>query len=115
MSHLLLPAKYVGARQHFFTEGADGFAIATVQDVAPIFEQNKAMRNTNDGYSDTRGFRRVASVPHSLRDKWLQEEGWDAHRPDLYPEKLAEKFMDPDYAYLRTADGRVGVVGGVLK
>lgn len=113
--HLLVPAKYAGARAHFFAEGTDGFAVVSVQDVAPIVEANRAARNHNDGYSADRTFRRVATVPHSLRDKWLQEEGWDAWRPDLYPEQLARKFNDPDYADLRTADGRIGVINGVLR
>lgn len=112
--HLLVPAKYAGDRAHFFSDDTDGFAVVSVQDVAPILQQNKAMRVTNNGYSADRTFRRVASVPNALRDKWLQEEGWDAWRPDLYADKLAQKFMDPDYAHLRTADGRVGVINGVL-
>ena len=112
---LLLPPEYVGDRAHYFTDHADGYAVVSVQDVSGVMEDNKAQRTHNDGYSQDRNYRRVASVPWSIRDKWLQEEGWDAYRPDLYPEKLAEKFNSAEYAFLRTADGRVGVVNGVLK
>ena len=105
-----------GEVSHFWEELPDGSAlIHSVQDVGPAIEAAKAMRNHNDGYSDNRSFRRVAHVPHGLRNKWLQEEGWDAYRPDLYADKLAQKFMDLDYAHLRTADGRVGVSNGRLR
>lgn len=113
--HLLIPPSYVGDRSHFFTEHAGGYAVVSVQDVTATIEDNKAQYAHNDGYSEDKSVRRVASVPWSLRDKWLQEEGWDAYRPDLFPDRLAEKFNNPDYAYLRTADGRVGVVNGVLR
>lgn len=113
--HLLLPPEYVGDRAHFYMDGDDGgFAIVSVGDVAPALEENKRMYNANDGYSNDRSVRRIAHVPQAIRDKWLQEEGWDAYRPDLYPTQLAAKFNDPDWLHLRTAEGRVGVVNGAL-
>ena len=114
--HLLLPPEFVGDRAHFFMDGPDGgYAIVSVGDVSPVLEDNQAQRLHNDGYSEDRSVRRVASVPQAIRDKWLQEEGWDAYRPDLYPHQLAAKFNDPDWMGLRTADGRVGVINGVLR
>lgn len=114
--HLILPPEYVGDRAHFMLDGEDGgFAVVSVQDVAPVLEENQAMRLHNDGFSDDRSVRRVAHVPQAIRDLWLQDEGWDAYRPDLYPEKLAEKFNDPDWLALRTADGRVAVTDGVIR
>lgn len=113
--HLLLPAEYVGDRAHYFAENHDGFAIASVQDVAPILEEVQAQRMHNDGYSQDRSVRRVAHVPASVRDLWLQQEGWDAYRPDLYAEKLAEKFNDPDWYHLRTADGQMSARSGILR
>lgn len=113
--HLLLPPEYVGDRAHFFTDTSDGFAIVSVGDVAPALEENRRQRLTNDGYSADRSARRVAHVPQAIRDLWLQEEGWDAYRPDLFPHELAKKFNDPDWAYLRTAEGRLAVQGDVIR
>jgi len=112
---LLLPAEYIGDRAHFWEEHNDGFAVVSIQDVTPAIEDIRGQRLANDGYSDDRSVRRVAHVPQSIRDLWLQNEGWDAYRPDLYPDKLAAKFNDPDYAFLRTAEGRLGVTDGVLR
>lgn len=113
--HLLLPAEYVGDRAHFFAENHDGFAIVSVQDVAPILEEVQAQRLHNDGYSEDRSVRRVAHVPQAVRDLWFSTEGWDAYRPDLYPDELAAKFNDPDWYHLRTAEGRMAVSNGVIR
>ena len=96
-------------------DGEGGLLIHSVQDVAPIIERNKAAMNHNDGYSPSRELRRVAFIPTIFRDKWLNEEGWDAWRPDLYPEKLVQKLNDPDYAFLRSAPGRVAVTIGNIR
>ena len=112
----LLLATTPGGVSHYWRDEADGSStIILQQDVRAALEQSKAMRLHNDGYSETRELRRVAHIPHIVRNKWLAEEGWDAYRADLYPEKLAQKLMDPDWAHLRTADGRVGVSNGVLR
>ena len=115
MSYLLLPPEFVGDRAHFWTETAGGYAVVSVQDVSHALETNRDMRLTNDGYSEDKSAKRVAHVPQSIRDKWLQEEGWDAYRPDLYPEKLAEKFNDPDWFFLRTAEGVMSAKSGILR
>lgn len=79
----------------------------SAQDVYEILEQNKAMFNANDGYNWGRDVKRAASIPSSLRLKWLIEEGWDAWRADLYWDRLKRKLNDPEYRFLRTAGGRL--------
>lgn len=112
----LLLAATAGGVSHYWRGEADGGAtIISQQDVGGALERNKAMRLHNDGYTPSRDMRRVAFIPAIIRDKWLAEEGWDAYRADLYPEKLAQKLNDPDYAFLRTADGRLGVTNGDLR
>lgn len=81
------------------------------QDTTPVLELNKAMATHNDGYTPSREMRRVASIPLILIYKWRQEEGWDAFDPQ-HADKLAQKLNDPDYAYLRTAPGRVRALPG---
>lgn len=91
-------------------EGGD-LTISSVQETAPILERNKAMANHNDGYSPSREMRRVATIPMVVAHKWLAEEGWWAFDP-ANSAKLVQKLNDPDYAYLRTAPGRLGVIEG---
>lgn len=111
-----IPAAFEGDVSHVWRDEADGGGtIISQQDVAPILEYNLQARLANDGYSPSRELRRVAFIPSIIRDKWLNEEGWDAYRPDLYADRLARKLNDPDWAYLRTAPGRVASVNGTLR
>lgn len=112
----LLPAETPGDVAHFWRDEADGGGtVISQQDVGPALDRAKAMRLHNDGYSESRELRRVAHIPTAVRNLWLQTEGWDAFKPHLYPEKMAQKLNDPDWAHLRTADGRVGVSNGKLR
>jgi hypothetical protein len=100
---------------HFRRWNGDGtVSYLSDQDAQPFLEQNKAAANHNDGYSQSRELRRVASIPFGLILQWKAEEGWDALDP-ANADRLARKLNDPAYAYLRTAPGRVGVSNGELR
>jgi hypothetical protein len=76
------------------------------------------MLTANDGYTPSRDFRRVATIPLHLLFQWKQEEGWDPFAAGYDPDcarKLAQKLNDPEWSHLRTAPGRVGVSNGVLR
>lgn len=96
-----------GGIAHFWKDTEDGGQIVSAQDLSSVIEANKAAYATNDGYSKTRDLRRVAFLPEIIRQKWLNEEGWDAYDPD-YSHKLMRKLNDPDWLYLRTAPGTLG-------
>jgi hypothetical protein len=101
--------------RHYMRTNADGsHTFAASQDTQAILDRNRAMATENDGYTKSREMRRVASIPYVLIQKWLHEEGWDALDPENV-DRLARKLNDPDYAYLRTADGRLGVSDGVMR
>lgn len=93
--------------------GDDQFEIRNVQDIGAALEQNKAMRNHNDGYSDSREFRRVAHIPAIVIEMWKQE-GIDIYNPD-HTTEVARRLNDPDWGLLRTADGTLGVSNGVMR
>lgn len=103
---------------HWMVEENGKTNFATSADVGPLLEQNKQMRNHNDGYTPSRELRRVASIPYAIGLKWQNEEGWwfmDAAKDPDVAKKLAAKLNSSEYAYLRTADGRVGVSNGQLR
>ena len=97
--------------RHYYADTAEGGAIIRSEvDVAPVLEMNKAQATHNDGYSPDRSWRRVASIPTIIQQKWLLEEGWDCLSPDPdCQRKLAQKLDSIEYQYLRTAPGRLGV------
>lgn len=103
-----------GVRRYFRIEDDGTIVTAASHDTTPIIERNKAMRNHNDGYTPSRELRRVASIPNIIIAQWLHEEGLDVYNPD-HADRLAKKLNDPDWAYLRTADGHLGVSNGVMR
>jgi hypothetical protein len=54
--------------------------------------------------------RRVAFIPNIIRDKWINEEGWDCWAPEN-ADRLMKRLNDPDWLYLRTAPGTLGWTG----
>lgn len=93
--------------------GEDEFDYRHVQDISEALENNKAQRNHNDGYSQTREFRRVAHIPTIVIEMW-KKEGIDIYNPDHITE-VARRLNDPDWGLLRTADGNLGVSNGVMR
>lgn len=103
---------------HWMIEENGRTSFAASQDVAPILERNKAMATHNDGYSQSRDLRRVASIPYGVMLKWLNEEGWWAMDADKDPDvarKLVQKLSTNEYEHLRTAGGRIGVSNGQIR
>jgi hypothetical protein len=83
-----------------------------------VLERNKAEALHNDGYTADRSMRRAARIPYIIGLKWKNEEGWwfmDAgHDPDV-AKKLAAKLNSNEFAYLRTAEGHLGVSNGIMR
>lgn len=107
-----------GGVDHWMLRDGDETRFVSGQDVAPMLEQNKQMATHNDGYSQSRELRRVASIPYGVGLKWLNEEGWwfmDASKDPDVAKKLAAKLNSSEYLYLRTAEGRVGVSNGQIR
>jgi hypothetical protein len=81
-----------------------------IQDVEPILKANHEWRREaaegNGGYSPSHDFKRVASIPLVLVEKWLFEEGINVFNKEHWPAVLA-KLDDPEYSFLRTGPGRV--------
>lgn len=107
----LISAEGIGGVNHYSRpDGAGGLEILSVQDVSAVVEHAKAQALHNDGYSADRTMRRVAIIPAVIEQRWI-DEGWYPHDKA----RLARVLNDPDWAHLRTADGRVACVNGVLR
>lgn len=71
------------------------------QDVAAILDNNKALQTLNDGYSPSREFRRIASIPLVV---WAQ---WEREGITKDQAALRRRLNDPDNRFFRTSVGRV--------
>jgi hypothetical protein len=76
------------------------------EDVEPVLERNKALYTDGDGYSPSREWRRAASIPLALVEKWKNELGVDIFNPDHLP-AIRRLLNSNEYLYLRTAPGRL--------
>lgn len=87
----------------------DLIVVKTTQDIEPYLEANK--RRLNDNPSGTKkgsDLKLVGSIPLVIVHKWLVEEGLDIFNPD-HEKAIMRKLNDPDYRYLRTSTGLVGI------
>lgn len=79
--------------------------IKTVQDVAPVLDQNQFERSQQE-----RGWRgdlhKVASVPLVLIEEWSRELGCNVLSPQNR-HLLMMKLNNRDYGKLRTKEGRI--------
>ena len=113
---LLIAPEFEGDVAHYSEpDGEGGLLIHSTQDVGAILDRNKAAKTHNDGYTPDRSMRRVATIPAIVRTYLMNTQGWDPWRPDLYPEKMAALLNDADWAFLRTADGRIGLSNGKIR
>lgn len=85
----------------------DFLIIKNEQDCTAVLKDNKRLYNQakqDGGYGPTREWKRVASIPPIILEKWYKEDGirwWDSEDAHL----LARKLDDPDWLFLRTAPG----------
>ena len=99
-----------GTRHAWCDDGKGGGVVISTTDVGQMLERNRAMALANDGYSPSRELRRVASIPFAIVHKILTEEGVNVLDP-ANSDRLVRLLNDPDYAWLRTAPGRVAAAG----
>src|SRR5262245_44099135 len=93
------------AEYHHYDAASDRTVIETVQDVAPILERNKALRNADDrGWSASYDLRRAATIPDIIILKWRKEYGIDVFNRNHWP-AVKRLLNDPEWRYLRTAPG----------
>ena len=86
----------------------DTTIIQTVQDCEPILNENRRLREMNDGYSPSRELKRIASIPMELARKWIHEAGlneadfwqWPARAQNEF---FRRKYRSNEYQDLRTS------------
>lgn len=86
-------------------ESTNKTIIKTVQDVAPVLDQNQVERSQSS--SGWRGdLHKVASVPLVLIEEWSRELGCNVLAPQNR-HLLMLKLNNRDYSKLRTKEGRI--------
>ncbi len=88
-------------------DDVDGLAFVTTQDVEPILDRNKELFNNGTrGYTPSRDLRHVAEIPLVVVEIWKNEHGVDCFNKN-HAEGVRRLLNSSEYAYLRTAPGRI--------
>ncbi len=90
-------------KYHFF---GDDITVERIQDVEPILEHNKLLRN-HLPQTNTDGLKHIGTIPNVIIERWLNEEyargnvGLQPYSKE-FDELIARKLNDPDWKFLRT-------------
>jgi hypothetical protein len=107
MTRQLLDAGAAGAQWLLYDAAEDRFAVETAADLGPLIERNKRLLAAEDrGWSGSREWRRVASLPPIAIEIWKRRWGADPLRRGN--EALLKRLLeDPELRHFRTAPGRL--------
>lgn len=83
---------------HHFDEATEKAAIETVQDVAPILEKNKALKN--DGFDKRSDLWHAATIPAVVQLEWMTKFGVDLYNKDHFP-AVKRLLNSSEYSHLR--------------
>lgn len=80
----------------------------TTQDVAPLLDQNAALRNDAavTAFGKKRGMLKVGSIPLELVQKWKAEEGFDILSPNVPTSEVLRRLRMAEFEKLRTTDAK---------
>lgn len=97
----------LGIVREFWADDDGNITVNAKQAIDPIFDNNRVNANERGKRITSEVSNPVASIPHIVALKWLNEEGWwfgDADRDPDVDRKLKAKLNSSEYRYLRTSE-----------
>ena len=92
-------------------ENGGEIGIIDEQNINPHLKHNKELYNLNDGYSKSRTWKRVASIPTLALQIWAEEEtgdnNWFRIPKEIQNKILKKKLNSNEYQYFKTAPGNI--------
>ena len=83
---------------HHYDEASDTMAIETVQDVTPILNKNKALKN--EGFDKKSDMWHAATIPAVVQLEWMTKFGVDLYNKNHWP-AVKRLLNSSEYAHLR--------------
>ena len=81
-----------------------GLIVYQEQDVEPLLDENHADRTSgNNGYSQSRNWRRIGSIPNIFLDKYMRETGVNVYDGSPEAQRVIRKILEDNYKF-RTVD-----------
>ena len=100
-----------GVKTRYIQESDGKLTINNQQNINPLLERNKRLYTANSGYTPSRDFKRVASVPPIILEIWTKEyngsRNWFALPKEIQNKILRTKLNSSEFRYFRTAEGKL--------
>ena len=100
-----------GVKTRYIQESDGKLTINNQQNLNSLLERNKRLYTANSGYTPSRDFKRVASVPPIILEIWTKEyngsRNWFALPKETQSKILRTKLNSSEFRYFRTAAGNL--------
>ena len=100
-----------GVKTRYIQESDGKLTINNQQNINPLLERNKKLYTDNSGYTPSKDFKRIASVPPIILEIWTKEyngsRNWFALPKDTQNKILKTKLNSSEFRYFRTAEGKL--------
>ena len=100
-----------GVKTRYIQESDGKLTINNQQNINPLLERNKKLYTANSGYTPSKDFKRIASVPPIILEIWTKEyngsRNWFALPKDTQNKILKTKLNSSEFRYFRTAEGKL--------
>ena len=100
-----------GVTTRYIQESDGKLTINNEQNVNPLVERNKKLYTADSGYTPSKDFKRIASIPPIILEIWTKEHNgsrnWFALPKETQNKILKTKLNSSEFKYFRTAEGRL--------
>jgi len=100
-----------GVKTRYIQESDGKLTINNQQNVNPLVERNKKLYTADSGYTPSKDFKRIASIPPIILEIWTKEHNgsrnWFALPKETQNKILRTKLNSSEFKYFRTAEGRL--------
>ena len=98
-----------GVKTRYIQESDGKLTINNQQNINPLLERNKKLYTANSGYTPSRDFKRIASIPPIMLEIWTKvhngSRNWFALPKETQNKILKTKLNSSEFKYFRTAEG----------
>ena len=100
-----------GVKTRYIQESDGKLTINNQQNVNPLVERNKKLYTADSGYTPSKDFKRIASIPPIILEIWTKEHNgsrnWFALPKETQNKILRTKLNSSEFKYFRTAQGNL--------
>ena len=98
-----------GIKTRYIQESDGKLTIHNQQNHNPLLERNKKLYTANSGYTPSKDFKRIASIPPLILQIWSKEyngsSNWFGLPKETQKKIMRTKLNSHEFRYFRTAEG----------